>query len=271
MSCLTVASSLSGLTPIGLSDLLDRAALQTRVDRKYIVPLSAVERLLATLEPGAEVLEIDGVRLFTYETIYFDTPELTSYLLTVHRRRRRFKIRTRCYRDSMLCVLEVKVPGSRGRTVKHRTPYQRRDQNTLAPGRDFVDKVLVEESIPIQPQTRFVPTLVTCYRRGTVFLPSTASRVTIDTDLSWYDERQRLGLPDIAIVETKTSSTPSRIDRQLWQLGHRPVALSKYCTGLAALRQDLPAWRWHRVLCRYFSRADRAEPSVWPPACDGAP
>ncbi len=122
----------------------------------------------------------------------------------------------------------------------------------------------------VGPDARFFPTLVTSYRRGTLFLPATASRVTIDTDLSWYDGRQRLRLPELAIVETKTSSTPSGTDRQLWRRGHRPVRISKYCTGLAALRQDLPAWRWHRVLCRYFSRADRIAPSPCAPGPSAA-
>ncbi len=264
MSPLALSSRLSGLTPIGLPDLVDRAALQTRVDRKYIVPGGEVESLLSGLGAGTEVLEIDGVRTFTYETIYFDTPDLLSYLLTARRRRRRFKIRTRVYLDSALCVLEVKVPGSRGRTVKHRTPYRYADQTTLAPGRQFVDGVLARQAIVIGPEAPFLPTLATRYQRSTLFLPETASRVTIDTDLSWYDDHRRLSLSELAVVETKTSSTPSGIDRQLWRRGHRPVRVSKYCTGLAALRQDLPAWRWQRVLRRYFNRADRAECSRSP-------
>lgn len=255
MTCLAVESSLFDLRSIGLGELIERAGLQTRVDRKYIVPLREVGSLLAEVEPGTEVLEIDGTRLFTYETIYFDTPELTSYLLAARRRRRRFKVRTRHYLDSSLCVLEVKVPGPRRQTVKHRAPYQRCDLETLRPGRQFVDEVLSGQRISIHPETSFAKTLVTRYQRSTLFMPATASRVTIDTDLTWHDYQHGLHLSDLAIVETKTASAASRFDRQLWQRGHRPVRISKYCTGLAALRPDLPAGRWHPVLRRHLGRA----------------
>ena len=38
------------------------------------------------------------------------------------------------------------------------------------------------------------------------------------------------------IVETKAGPHPSGVDRLLWAAGHRPASLSKYGTGLAALR-----------------------------------
>ena len=54
--------------------------------------------------------------------------------------------------------------------------------------------------------------------------------------------------PTEAVVETKAGAHASRADRVLWALGHRPQPISKYATGLAALREDLPGNRWHRLL-----------------------
>ena len=115
----------SDLAPIGLAELVERAALQTRVDRKYVVPLAAVGALLTALGSRARILEIDGQRSFRYESVYFDTPELTSYLLTARRRRRRFKVRTRTYVDSSECWLEVKtrVPGVPRSSAADRTRF----------------------------------------------------------------------------------------------------------------------------------------------------
>ncbi|MFC0526234.1 polyphosphate polymerase domain-containing protein [Phytohabitans kaempferiae] len=259
-----MSAALSTLNPIGLDDLLERAALQTRIDRKYVVPRPAVDHLLAELDRTTEVLEIDGIRRFTYETLYFDTPELTSYRLTAYRRRRRFKVRTRTYVDSAQCWLEVKLPGARGSTVKHRAPYEHADRATLAPGRCFVEQVLDGHHA-----TAFLPTLVSRYRRSTLFLPATASRVTIDTDLAWYDEHHALHLPDLAVVETKTTSVASTVDRRLWRLGIRPTRISKYATALAALRTELPAPPWRRLLRRHFTPTHRSLPSpgadhLWP-------
>ncbi|MBN1173359.1 MAG: VTC domain-containing protein, partial [Micromonosporaceae bacterium] len=172
------------------------------------------------------------------------------------RRRRRFKIRTRTYVDSGKCWLEVKTRGSRGSTVKNRIPYSLGHTTTLAPGRTFVDSILTRDSIPGSSTMTFLPTLTTQYRRTTLFIPETLSRATIDTELMWEDpEHRRLRMPDRAIVETKTGSSPSGVDRLLWSRGYRPIRISKYATGLAALRPDLPSSRWQRTLRRHFACA----------------
>ncbi|GAB7052972.1 polyphosphate polymerase domain-containing protein [Catenuloplanes indicus] len=236
------------LEPVGLAELLATAALQTRVDRKYVLPLADVRTLLPRLDPRTRVLEIDGGRVFRYESVYFDTPDLRSFRLTAHRRRHRFKIRTRLYVESALCWLEVKTEGGRGGTVKNRLPYLPDDHATVAPGASFVTGVLGDCDA-----TSFAPTLVTRYRRSTLLDPAGTARATIDTDLTWEDTDGRgLRLPHVAVVETKTGAGACPVDRLLWAHGHRPVSISKYATGLAALRPDLPSAPWRRTLRRHF-------------------
>ncbi|MFC8851127.1 MULTISPECIES: polyphosphate polymerase domain-containing protein [unclassified Micromonospora] len=265
-------TALADLAPIDLAELTGRAALQTRFDRKYLLPRAEVPALLAELDPTTQVLEIDGRRSFRYESVYFDTPDLVSFRLTAHRRRRRFKIRTRTYVDSGLCWLEVKTEGTRGGTVKHRLPYRPDDSDTLSPGRPFVDEVLATVDTDTDSGSgsglTFASTLTTRYLRSTLYLPTTASRATIDLDLRWEGSHGgRLELPGLAIVETKTGSTASHVDRLLWSRGHRPVAVSKYATGLAALRPELPCARWRRTLRRHFAPGTDAEaPSSVPSA-----
>ncbi|WP_315095413.1 polyphosphate polymerase domain-containing protein [uncultured Cellulomonas sp.] len=238
------------LEPIDLVELTERASLQTRMDRKYVVPADALPVLLRGVEPGARVLEIGGQRDFAYESVYFDTPDLVSYLGAAHRRRRRFKIRTRTYVDSALCWVEVKTRGPRGSTVKTRLPYDPDDRDTLTDeGRRFADELL-------DSSAGFEKTLVSTYRRTTLFLPRTDSRTTIDTGLVWTSALTGAtrALPDRVVIETKTGSTPSSTDRLLWRHGHRPVRISKYGTGMAALHTDLPHHPWRRVLDRHVTR-----------------
>jgi hypothetical protein len=246
-------SPLARLTPISLDELIDRAALQSRVDRKYVLPVNEARMVLSRVSSDTRVLEIGGARSFAYESLYFDTPQLASYLLAARRRRRRFKVRTRTYLDSALSWLEVKTRGPRGSTVKHRLPCQPGDRSILSSQRRFVDGVLSQESISGGCDMSFSPVLTTRYRRSTLFIPQTSSRATIDTDLMWDDDSHRLWLPGRVIVETKTGSVPSCVDRLLWERGFRPVRISKYATGLAALRPELPATPWRRTLSRYFS------------------
>ncbi|ASW55370.1 polyphosphate polymerase domain-containing protein [Plantactinospora sp. KBS50] len=258
-----IAGPLAALPPVGLAELVDRAALQTRVDRKYLVPVDGLADLLEQLVPVARVLDIDGERVFRYESVYFDTPLLVSYHTAAYRRRRRFKLRTRTYVDSAECWLEVKISGARGSITKHRLPYHPQDRETVRPGRGFVDAALRRESICPEPGSPLEPVLVTRYRRATLLLPATASRITIDTDLTWQDGNSTLSLPGLAVVETKTSAAASPVDRILWRRGARPSRISKYATGLAALRPDLPDAPWRRTLRRHFH-----DPA---PAVDPAP
>lgn len=260
MNAALVHAALAALTPISLDELTECADLQTRIDRKYIVPTNYLPHLLAEVDRDTRVLEIRHARSFSYESVYFDTPELTTYLLAAHRRRRRFKIRTRAYLDSGLCWLEVKTRGGRAETVKNRLPYQTCDQSRIGRGRWFVDTVLTKEGVSGSEEMSFAPSLTTRYRRTTLYLPATCSRVTIDTDLTWEYEDKRLCLPELVIIETKTGSTASRVDRLLWGNGYRPSKISKYGTGLAAMRPDLPAGPWRRTLRRHFAAAGKPTP-----------
>ena len=260
---------LAGLDGIDLAELTERASLLTRVDRKYVLPRSALDAVLADLDPAVRVLDINGVRASAYESVYFDTPGLTSFLMAAQPRRRRFKIRTRTYVDSAQSYLEVKTRGGRGMTVKDRLPYGLDECSTLtAEGRRYADSVLDDAGITGAAGQLLTPTLTTRYLRTTLFLPESSSRATIDTGLSWSavplrnapersplwagDSQLRLDRPQLAIVETKSGSRASAVDRILWAHGHRPATISKYGTGMAALWGHLPANRWAPVLRRYF-------------------
>ena len=257
---------LAALDPIGLDDLNARAELQTRVDRKYMLPLAALPAVLARLPEGTLVLEIDGTRASTYESVYFDTPELTSFLLAARARRRRFKIRTRSYLDTEASFLEVKTRGGRAVTVKDRIPVDPDSTEALTgEARAYAEELLDDAGIADLRGVHLVPTLTTSYRRATLLVPAdrdrAESRATIDVDLTWLDRGYggrfptTLTTPGSVIVETKSGSSAGAVDRALWSAGHRPARVSKYATGLAAMRPGLPANRWARVLHRHFTTA----------------
>ncbi|WP_328476687.1 polyphosphate polymerase domain-containing protein [Actinoplanes sp. NBC_00393] len=236
--------------PIALDDLVGEAALLTRLDRKYLIPATELPGVLDLMPAGVRMLEIEGRRGFAYRSVYFDTAGLDAYLAAAHRRRRRFKVRIRTYLDSGLEFLEIKTRGSRGLTIKERIAYAGNGTDLGAECQD----VLAGAGIPADAH-EFRPVLATHYRRSTLYVPSTGSRVTVDTDLAWMlPDGSTVRMPHSVIVETKTARAASDVDRLLWSLGHRPCSISKYATGLAALRPDLPANRWHPVLRRHFTR-----------------
>jgi hypothetical protein len=242
---------LGKLPPVDLEELNAEAALQTRVDRKYVVDSSLVAPLLDSFAGYVRVLELEGRRLAAYDSVYFDTPDRDSYLLAARGRRRRYKIRTRTYLDSGIGFLEVKTEGARAATVKERIPYRPADRSTItSEGARYVEETLATTigSVPAGPLR---PVLETRYGRTTLYLPESGSRATIDTSVTWREPGGRsLVLDGAVIVETKSGTSPSTLDKHLWRFGVRPCRISKFATGMAALNPELPANRWHRTLHR---------------------
>lgn len=250
---------LARLAPVTLAEIQELADLQTRVDRKYVVPARIVAEMLAE-QGGLKVLEIGGRRRFGYESVYFDTPGLDSYRGAAHGRRRRFKVRTRSYADSGECVVEVKVAGGRGETVKERLGYERAAAAALDErARGFAEEVLTQTL----PDARTVvatlaATLVTTYDRSTLVDPDAGTRLTCDSSLlcaaagpGGTTPAGTAGLGDQVVLESKSPGPATPVDRWLWARGYRPVRLSKYCVGLAALDRTLPSNRWSRTLRRH--------------------
>lgn len=242
----TVADVVELLPTVELGELVERAALQTRVDRKYLLTpdaaARALDRLAATEAP--RVLCVRGRRDSGYHSVYLDTPDLAGYHLAAHGRRRRFKVRRRTYTETGETWLELKTRGPRGATVK---------QRSLDGDRDFLDAAFCAAGLPDLRGVPLVPVLSTTYRRTTLLLPRTDSRLTLDAGLRWATPAgAELDLPDRVVVETKSGAQPSAADRLLWRSGCRPARISKFGTGLAALHPTLPANRWHPVLTRHL-------------------
>ncbi|MCK2036730.1 polyphosphate polymerase domain-containing protein [Microbacterium sp. SSW1-49] len=245
------------LDPVGLDELVAEAALLTRVDRKYVMTVDEAASVLSELPSQTRVLTLEGRRSFAYESYYFDTADPLSFRMAALGRRRRFKLRTRSYVDSEDAFLELKTRGARSATVKERIGYEfsARDELT-ARGREYAALGLESLGLRDLDTTDLVPTLATRYDRTTLLAPRGGGRATIDTSLSWeLADGQQLHVPGLVIVETKSGLRTGDTDRLLWRHGIRPSTISKYGTGLAALRPDLPSNKWARVLRRRFHPA----------------
>lgn len=251
----TLNSILADLDPIGLNELNKRAAMLTRVDRKYALDAATASAILGRLPEGTLVLHVDGQVSQGYASTYYDTPDMDSYLLTALKRRRRFKVRTRSYLSSGASFLEVKTRGPRGVTVKKRMPISWDEAGAPLAGErrqwvaGKVEKTGYGHLVPA-----LEPVLAGSYERNTLLLPGGVGRATVDTNLLWRSLRTdgtEVARPDLVIIETKSGATLSVVDHLLWEGGVRPVKISKYGTAMAAMHH-LPANKWHRTLDRYF-------------------
>jgi VTC domain len=252
-----VAGAVAGLPAATLAEVTERAALQSRVDHKYLVPLDRFAELVARLPGTWAALEIDGRRGFAYESVYFDTPDLLTYRQHLQGRRRRYKVRTRAYLDSGDGTFEVKLKGHRDQTIKARLPYPVADRAHLTtPARAFLASQLERAYGVAAPQLG--PVVTTTYRRSTLVDLTNGARLTCDVDLVFTGNgRVARGPSGYVLVETK-SRAGGDADRVLRSLGVRPSRMSKYCLAVALLHPGIRANPWHRTLRRYFGAgADR--------------
>jgi VTC domain. len=234
---------------ITLDEMKAIAALQTRVDRKYIVTSELCNALFETIKINGQILTVKEKRSMGYQSVYFDTPDLDLYKDAAYKRRPRFKARTRFYRSTGIAMLEVKTKDGRGKTVKLRTPYDADSLYELTEsGKTFIEEATKSPG----SSERLIPTLTSQYQRTTIVDHNTSTRMTCDEYLICTDwENQSTTFP-YCILETKSSVQPSPFDIWLWEHGFRPQRISKYCTMLAILHSDLPANKWHRVIKNYM-------------------
>lgn len=253
MSHPTVAAMADTVTAIGLDEVVATAELQSRIDRKYLVHPGVAPRVLAPLRDSLQALDIDGRRSFHYRSDYYDTVELDCFRHHLQGRRRRAKVRVRTYEDSGLRFLEAKVAGGSGETVKTRQPLDGPVGGVLrGTAREFARQAAPGLDGPL------VRTAVTTYQRST-FVLDHESRVTVDTALVLAaDGRLTAPRHPLAVVETKSATGAGPVDRALWRLGVRPVAVSKYCLAIALLRPGARSNPWHRVIRQHFPAGDEA-------------
>jgi hypothetical protein len=242
------------LPSVGVAEVAGDLSLLARIDRKYVIPLTTLGELLAKVRADLAILEIDGLRFFAYETMYFDTADLMTYRAHAQGRRLRYKVRVRRYLDSDQSMLELKLKGARGQTLKHRIPYRHRQRDPLPPeARSFLSRI-VGEVYGLEVPEALAPTVTTTTSRVTLVSQGAIARMTVDMDLECRTETAGVALRhDHVVVETKASGGDGRLDRALRQLGARPVAMSKYCLGVSVLHDHVVGSQWARIARSYFN------------------
>jgi ketosteroid isomerase-like protein len=254
--------------PIPLAVLDREATLATRSERKYILDESTFWRLLGALMPHYLILEIDGARVFPYDTVYFDTPEWTTYRQHLQGRRRRFKCRTRLYPASELCFFEVKLKGRRGETIKRRLEVDVKDHGLLTrPALAFLEHEL-NQAYGTFPPAPLAPVLRTSYRRLTLAGRTGSERLTFDFGLTFTENGKDYSIePGRVLFEAKTAGGVGEANRLLRRIGVRPLkSCSKYCLGSALAHPDLTDNPFRPLIRHHFNGHAPVRSFYRPPA-----
>ena len=249
----TFPAVLSALEPATLEEIDRRSALRHRVDTKYVVPRERLPELIAQIA-GYDVLEIDGRRMFGYENVYFDTPDLRCFHDHVEGARPRFKARTRYYRDTGTCFFEVKVKTGDDTTKRQRDCDVAEHGVLTESARAFLREA-VTDLTGQEPPEDLAAALSTSFRRATLSAREGGERATIDLEvvLRAMDDRSVTLRNDYALVETKSEGGEGQLDAALIAAGCEPTSISKYRLGVGLLLADDPESAHNQALRSCFS------------------
>lgn len=236
--------------PITL-DEMKAVRMMNRTDTKYVIPISSLAELLKRSAANYRVQEVDGERLLTYHTVYYDTPGQAMYIAHQNGKKTREKIRLRTYVSSGLTFFEIKNKNNRGRTDKKRIKIPLENTNFLTNDetRKFLAKYARYTPEDLSPQLENVFQRITLVNRGMT------ERLTIDLNLGFHNmfNDNRASLEGVVIIELKRDGrTPSPTRDVLTQMHIHTSSFSKYCMGYALtdpnLKQNRFKERIHNTL-----------------------
>lgn len=226
-------NSVAAFSSILLSDLRE-AELQNRIDCKFVFRRELLDEVLQRMQPAYRVLEINGIRLQEYDTVYFDDPEYSLYLAHHNERSHRCKLRIRHYSSNNRCYAELKERLNTGRVVKKRIAADNLDM-------DF-PFALLDTANTINGKR--IPELVRSarikFQRLTFVNELASERITLDINLKVEDEQGSEGLPGIVIAELKKFRKGATVFGNIMQdLRVQERSISKYCLAISLLKKEV--------------------------------
>ncbi len=225
-------TTIKSFQPISLPEM-DGVKLMTRADTKFIFQRSELSEVLARLTTDYRLLDINGNRLSTYKTLYYDTADFRFFLDHHNGRGNRFKVRIRNYVESNLFFLEIKNK-FKEKTFKSRIKIQNFEQTLQGRSANYVSEVIGNE-IKLEAK------LWNTFTRMTLVSKEQNERLTLDLNLAFDWDNKTVDFDHVVIAELKQE----RANRNavfydlMKKRGVRPNGMSKYCVGAASLFPEL--------------------------------
>lgn len=247
----SLSKCLSTFSPISLQEMT-AVKLMNRVDTKYVCRLDQLpDILLRASNANYLVQEVEGSRIASYFTTYYDTDNLEMYLRHHDRQLTRQKIRIRTYQDTNETFLEVKRKLNIGRTKKKRIRI-----GDVTSSEEQIRAFLMAKSDYVWENLH--PTLQTNFQRITLVNEVRTERLTIDMNLQFAgldtnetsgQEVKTLGEGNAVIIELKRDGMEtSEMQHILQELRIKPMKISKYCMGIVLTHDDVKKNRFKSKL-----------------------
>ncbi len=224
---------LSCFHPVSLKEM-DAVALTNRIDTKFVFHISLLPDILIQINNGYGILEIDGIRVHPYETLYFDDRQTSLYMNHHNQRGNRYKLRLRRYGSSGVSFMEIKRKTNTGRTIK-----ERRKTPAILPVLDAEQEQFFREQTALSEGKWEFTTRIN-FDRITLVSNDPPERMTLDLNLTFSDGTGAMNFNKLIIAEVKQGSkAPSIFVSEMKRRHIHPFSISKYCLGLSLLRPEL--------------------------------
>ena len=225
------------LPPISLEEM-SGIKLMNRTDTKYVATINQLLAFLKAVQGEYYIQEINGIRLASYHTTYFDTDNNEMYVMHHNGKLVREKIRVRTYEDTEITFLEVKNKNNHKRTNKKRIEV--RGVNSLIEEQERVIPFLGKHAWYKLDEIR--PTIENWFNRITLVNSAKTERLTIDFNLRFHnfltDERRKL--EHITVIELKRDGNVHSPSLEIFRkLRIKRSGFSKYCMGCALTNKGL--------------------------------
>jgi len=224
-----LSAQLEKFIPITLEEM-DCVKLLDRTDTKFVFNSENLPGILEDLAPNYKILDVQGINLNRYESLYFDTPGFKLYLDHHNRRRNRYKVRYRRYADTGLVFFEVKTKNKKGRTIKSRLKRKELSQEI-----DPRSEQMLKEKVPFCRE-KFQSMLWVNYSRLTLVNKYEPERLTIDLDLELKTQNKSVRHGNLVIAEVKQDKQSFSAFMNVMKKNQiRKGSISKYCFGVISL------------------------------------
>jgi len=227
MSTINFDGVVAKFDPIRL-DQMDSVQLMNRVDTKFAFSESTLLELLPQLSENYFVLDINGVRISSYESVYYDD-KLFGFYNDHHRQlSNRYKIRKRKYVESDISFLEIKHKVN-GRTKKSRIPVKDIDMKLESEQIQFIK----DNGIDLDLQS----SIINNFNRITLVNKNMEERLTLDLNLMFKWDNEDFPIRNTVIAELKQGKQDrhSAFYKMMKVSQIRPLKISKYCVGIISV------------------------------------
>lgn len=223
-----IAGILQGYEAISLQDLENKGLLK-RYDTKFMISTDFIPELLQELKLFYDVLDIEGLREFTYNNQYLDTRDYCFFNQHHNGKHNRTKLRFRKYLETKRSMFEIKQRTNNRRTIKERVEIDFENFELNENAEKLINDNLYGNC------NDYVPKLKVIYKRITLLRKEGAEKITIDREIYFKNSVKDVFLENLALIEVKQSELSNITPVMVFLRNKKQlptINFSKYCIGL---------------------------------------